>query len=69
MIFISLITAAAGWMDAYAFLKTHSLCLPIGLHLGWNCVDSILFSGGSIGNHLLIPVTNASFNKTIFWYF
>ncbi|HCL06567.1 MAG TPA: CPBP family intramembrane metalloprotease [Chitinophagaceae bacterium] len=63
MIFIFLITAAAGWMFAYAFLKTNSLYLPIGLHLGWNCVGSILFSGGSIGNHILIPIKNTSFQQ------
>lgn len=49
MIFIFLITAAAGWMYAYAFLKTNSLCLPIRLHLGWNCVGSILFQVGLSG--------------------
>lgn len=63
MIFIFFITAAAGWMYAYAFLKTNSLYLPIGLHLGWNCVGSILFSEGSIGNHILIPVKHASFQQ------
>jgi uncharacterized protein len=63
MIFIFLITAAAGWMYAYAFLKTNSLYLPIGLHLGWNCVGSILFSGGSIGKHMLLPVQNPSFQQ------
>jgi len=63
MIFIFLITAAAGWMYAYAFLKTNSLYLPIGLHLGWNCVGSILFSGGSIGKHILLPVQDPSFQQ------
>lgn len=63
MIFIFLITAAAGWMFAYAFLKTNSLYLPIGLHLGWNCVGSILFSEGSIGNHILVAVKDTSFQQ------
>ena len=63
MIFIFLITAAAGWMFAYAFIKTNSLYLPIGLHLGWNCVGSILFSDGSIGKHILLPVQDHSFQQ------
>lgn len=63
MIFIFLITASAGWMYAYAFLKTNSLYLPIGLHFGWNCVGSILFSEGSIGKHILTPVKDASFQQ------
>ncbi|MFZ6025593.1 MAG: CPBP family intramembrane glutamic endopeptidase [Bacteroidota bacterium] len=63
MLFIFLITAAAGWMYAYAFLKTNSLYLPIGLHLGWNCVGSILFSEGSIGKHILLPVKDPAFQQ------
>lgn len=63
MIFIFFITAAAGWMYAYAFIKTNSLYLTVGLHLGWNCVGSILFSGGSIGNHILLPVQDPSFQQ------
>jgi len=67
MIFIFLITAAAGWMYAYAFIKTNSLFLPIGLHLGWNTVGSIVFSDGSIGKHLLIPIAQNSVQQNNLW--
>jgi uncharacterized protein len=67
MIFIFLITAAAGWMYAYAFMKTNSLFLPIGLHLGWNTVGSIVFSDGSIGKHLLIPIYQNSMQQNNLW--
>lgn len=63
MIFIFLITAAAGWMYAYAFIKTNSLYLPIGLHFGWNFAGSIIFSEGSIGKHLLIPIQDPAFQQ------
>lgn len=63
MIFIFLITAVAGWMYAYAFVKTNSLYLPVGLHFGWNCAGSILFSEGAIGKHLFIPVRDSSFQQ------
>lgn len=63
MIFIFLITAAAGWMYAYAFVKTNSLYFPIGLHFGWNLIGSLLFSQGSIGKHILIPITYPQFHK------
>jgi len=54
MIYVFLITGAAGWMFAYAFAKTRSLWAPVGLHLGWNLITALVFSSGPIGNHLLI---------------
>lgn len=61
MIFIFLITGAAGWMYSYAFIKTGSLYGTIGLHFGWNCVGSLVFSQGSIGKYILIPVKDPLF--------
>lgn len=55
MIYIFLITGAGGLAFAWAFAKTNSLYLPIGLHLGSNLVSIILFSQGPLGNQLLIP--------------
>jgi len=63
MIFIFLITAAAGWMYSYAFIKTGSLYFTIGLHYGWNCMGSLVFSQGSIGKHILIPVKDPTFQQ------
>jgi membrane protease YdiL (CAAX protease family) len=54
MIFVFLLTGVAGLMFAYAFAKTKSLYLPIGLHLGWNLVTIVVFSQGPLGNQLLI---------------
>lgn len=63
MIFIFLITAAAGWMYSYAFIKTGSLYATIGLHFGWNCTGSLLFSQSSIGKYILIPVKDPTFQQ------
>lgn len=63
MIFIFLITAAAGWMYSYAFVKTGSLYVSIGLHFGWNVVGSLVFSQGSIGKYILVPVKDPSFQQ------
>lgn len=63
MIFIFLITAAAGWMYSYAFIKTGSLYTTIGLHFGWNCTGSLLFSQSSIGKYILIPVKDPTFQQ------
>ncbi|MBL0882922.1 MAG: CPBP family intramembrane metalloprotease [Chitinophagaceae bacterium] len=63
MIFIFLITAAAGWMYSHAFIKTGSLYSVIGLHFGWNSVGSLVFSQGSIGKYILIPVKDPLFQQ------
>ncbi|MEJ8803808.1 CPBP family intramembrane glutamic endopeptidase [Pontibacter sp. H249] len=48
-------TGVWGLMFAYAYTKTRSLALPIGLHLGWNLVDQYIFSKTSLS--LFEPVT------------
>lgn len=50
MIWVFVYTGLWGLMFAYAFSRTGSLALPIGLHWGWNFIDQIIFSqrGGSL---------------------
>jgi uncharacterized protein len=36
------------------FAKTKSLYLPIGLHFGWNIVNTVVFLQGPLGSQLLI---------------
>jgi membrane protease YdiL (CAAX protease family) len=55
MVFIFLFTGAFGLMFAYAFARTKSVAAPIGLHLGWNLVSYLVFSGGPFGPGLLLP--------------
>jgi membrane protease YdiL (CAAX protease family) len=54
MMYIFLLTASAGWSFAYAFTKANSILFPIGLHLGWNIVNIIVFSEGPLGKQWLI---------------
>jgi hypothetical protein len=54
MIFIFLMTGIWGVMFAVAFAKTRSLYLPVGLHFGWNFVNTVIFSQGPLGNQFLI---------------
>jgi uncharacterized protein len=54
MIFIFFITAIAGFMFAFAFAKTKSLYLPIGLHFGWNLFNIVVFSNGPLGQQIFI---------------
>ena len=41
-------------MFAVAFAKTKSLYLPVGLHFGWNFVNTVIFSQGPLGSQFLI---------------
>jgi membrane protease YdiL (CAAX protease family) len=54
MVITFLMTAIAGLSWAFAFAKTGSLYLPIGLHLGWNLLNTVVFSNGSLGQGILI---------------
>ena len=58
MIYIFIVTACFGFVLAYAYSKTLSLYIPIGIHFGWNIVNAFLFSQGSIGAGLFTPVKN-----------
>lgn len=54
MIITFLMTAIAGLSWAYAFAKTNSLYLPIGLHFGWNFISTVVFSNGNNGQAILV---------------
>lgn len=66
MIYVFLITGTMGWILAYAYVRTASMYLAIGFHLGWNFVYGFVFSRGSIGNGVFVlekqqPVVNISY--------
>jgi membrane protease YdiL (CAAX protease family) len=54
MVFVFLMTGIWGVMFAVAFAKTKSLYLPVGLHFGWNFVNTVIFSQGPLGSQFLI---------------
>jgi membrane protease YdiL (CAAX protease family) len=54
MAIIFFMTAIWGLMFAFAFAKTNSLYLPVGLHFGWNLINIVIFSKGPLGHQLLI---------------
>ena len=54
MLFVLLLTGAAGVLYAYAYLQTGSIYAPIAIHLGWNFTRLFIFSEGLIGNGLLV---------------
>ena len=54
MIIVFTGTALIGAVWAYAFVKTKSIFLPLGLHFGWNFTLNTLFSKGPSGTLLLV---------------
>jgi membrane protease YdiL (CAAX protease family) len=54
MIFTFLMTAIVGLSWAFAFAKTGSLYLPIGLHFGWNIFYTVVFSNGNFGQTVFV---------------
>ena len=54
MIYVFLLTGAAGWMFAYAFARTRSIYAPLGLHFGWIVISIVVFSNGPLGNSLFV---------------
>ena len=50
MIWVLVYTGLWGLMLAYAYTRTGSLALPIGLHWGWNFVDQVIYNeqGGGL---------------------
>jgi membrane protease YdiL (CAAX protease family) len=57
MVYVLLLTGAFGLLWARAFVATGSVLVPIGLHLGWNAVAYILFSGGPLRAGLFVPAS------------
>ncbi len=60
MAFIFVLTGGFGYMLAFAFARTNSIALPIGLHFGWNLVSYLGFSTGPLGPGLFIPGNGAA---------
>jgi membrane protease YdiL (CAAX protease family) len=54
MLWIFVITFSAGYIYALGYHKTNSLYTPIGMHFGWNIVQSFIFSSSNIGSGLLV---------------
>ena len=54
MIITFVMTAIVGLSWAFAFAKTGSLYLPIGLHIGWNLFCTIVFSNGNFGEAIFV---------------
>ncbi len=72
MIYIFFLTGIGGLLFAFSFALTKSIYLPVGLHLGWNLISVVIFSGGPLGKQMLVFNGGDQldgFWKTIFFIF
>lgn len=67
MVVIFLMTAIVGISWAFAFAKTGSLYLSIGLHLGWNYIQTVVFSNGYYGQQILIRTNENKMQGFLMW--
>ncbi len=56
MIIVFFVTGFVGALYAYAYAQTGSLYATIAMHFGWNFTKGFIFSDGSIGEGILLPV-------------
>lgn len=56
MIYVFFITAIVGSIYAFGYTQTGSLYATIAMHWGWNFTKGFIFSDGSIGKGILLPV-------------
>jgi membrane protease YdiL (CAAX protease family) len=69
MAFVFVITGSMGLVLAYAYAKTLSLYLPVGIHFGWNLTQNFIFSDGPIGNGIFIQANPQPFRTDSYLIF
>lgn len=67
MVYVFVLTGAFGLMCCLAFVHTRSIAAPIGLHLGWNLISYLIFSGGPFGPGVLIPANGVMRMEAAGW--
>lgn len=65
MTLVFITTGVMGYVLAKAYVKTQSIILPVGLHLGWNWINGSIFSNGLNGTVLLVPSQSIEMEGTL----
>lgn len=60
MLYVFLVTALAGYVWGIAFAKSRTILLPLGLHFGWNLINSLFQKSQPYGEILYHQVTKAA---------
>lgn len=69
MIYTFFITGIMGLVFAFGYAKSFSLWIPIGIHLGWNLLQMVVFSSDTIGPQLFVEVSPKQQNGLTYFNF
>jgi membrane protease YdiL (CAAX protease family) len=67
MIIIFIMTGIVGLSWAFAFAKTGSVYLPVGLHFGWNLFCMVVFSNGNFGQAIFVKLNGNQLQGALSW--
>lgn len=59
LVYVFTVTSMAGYCFSLAYLKSSTLLLPIGMHCGWNMINSLFNSQGSYDEVLFVKISAA----------
>jgi len=62
-----LMTAIVGFSWAFAFARTGSVYLPIGLHFGWNMFFTVIFSNGNNFQAMFVRANENQLQGVLSW--
>lgn len=65
LIYVMIITGAMGYAWAYAFVKTESIMLGLGLHFGWNFMASLFSKASPFGELLYLELSRGEVSEPI----
>ena len=63
LLYVFVVTGFIGYAWAYAFQKTGSVMMPMGLHLGWNLTQSLFIQSNPYGELLFQKVTQVGMSE------
>ncbi|WP_426485216.1 CPBP family intramembrane glutamic endopeptidase [Flavobacterium sp. 2] len=63
MLYVFLMTSLAGYCWAFAYLKSRTLLLPLGMHLGWNCINWVFAKKGTYGQGLFVRINELALTE------
>ncbi len=54
LVYVFVITGFMGYVWGYSFVKTNSIALALGMHLGWNFLTTLCLDGNPFGELLFV---------------
>jgi len=61
LLYVFFMTGATGFAWAYAFIKTQSIMMPLGFHLGSNFIFSLYYENAPYGELVFTEITKTRF--------